>query len=176
MFSELRVLPVSLLAVRKEEGRVKEIRICGLCIILLLIGTQWLSTFSQQPATGWVRTPALCSPLSPPTSVKLCRAQCVWYGYLAWCQALVSNSSPGLSGRDDNRAAIGAEPKWLCRVVTEPAARGSPEVGLIMSSLTPSAAGLLLLCKEMLPKGNKYSLLAWVVKGASVKKEEKYWN
>lgn len=39
-FSELRVLPVSLLAVRKEEGRVKEIRICSLCIILLLIGTQ----------------------------------------------------------------------------------------------------------------------------------------
>lgn len=73
---------------------------------------------------------------------------------------LVSNSRPELSGRDDNSAAIGAAPKWLCWVVTEPAAHGSPEVALIMSSFTPSAAGLLLLCWEMLPKGNKYSLLA----------------
>lgn len=38
--SELRVLPVRLLAVRTEEGRVEEISICSLCIILLLIGTQ----------------------------------------------------------------------------------------------------------------------------------------
>ena len=43
---------------------------------------------------------------------------------------LVSNSSPELPGGDDNSAAIGAEPKWLCCMVTEPTAHGSPEAGL----------------------------------------------
>lgn len=59
----------------------------------------------------------------------------------------VSNSSPELSGRDDNSAAIGAEPKWLCRVVTEPAAHGSPEVGLdheLFDAICSRAAAALL--------------------------------
>lgn len=54
----------------------------------------------------------------------------IWYKYLAWCQVLVSNSSPELSGGDDNSDAIGAEPKWLWCVVTESTVPGSPEVGL----------------------------------------------
>lgn len=40
-------------------------------------------------------------------------------GYLAWCQMLVSNSSPELSAGDDNSTAIGAEPRWLSCMVTE---------------------------------------------------------
>lgn len=49
---------------------------------------------------------------------------------MAWCHMLVSNSSPELSGGDDNSDAIGAEPKWLWCVVTDLQHHGSPEVGL----------------------------------------------
>lgn len=39
VFSESRILPASLLAVRREEGRM-EISICRLCVIFLLTGTE----------------------------------------------------------------------------------------------------------------------------------------
>lgn len=46
---------------------------------------------------------------------------------------LVSNSSLELSGRDNNSAAIGAEPRWLsCSAIASAARDGAPEVGLLL--------------------------------------------